>query len=250
MKDARQYAHFFVLSMLVLVCGFAMVRPDLALATDQPVWGGAGGNYFRVECPKGSYLVGLAGRAGAWVDRIATVCAPWLRGSQTFGAPSIGQIFGTSVGGQERHVGCWGSGVKNLAVQSWHIDTLRSGNPFVQYIEAHCISLALPASGGFWDFGSKSAAAEERVTAGPYGSTGPGQACPSGEAAVGIHGRAGKFLDALGLICGPLPARLGTPAAKANPLVKAPATHATTVNPLVAAPVPADDMFTIIRPAA
>src|ERR1043166_1903381 len=88
--------HHSALLRLFLALGLRLLCPDLGLATDVPVWGGAGGNYFRAPCPQGSYLVGLAGRTGEWIDRIAPVCAPWLQGSQTFGAPSVGPSFGAS----------------------------------------------------------------------------------------------------------------------------------------------------------
>ena len=69
-----------------------------------------------------------------------------------------------------------------------------------------------------------------------------------GEIAVGIHVRAGKFLDAVGLICGPLPTKLGAPVTKVIPGTKAPLSPAATkANPLVKGPT--DDMFTITRPA-
>ena len=177
MKHSHQQIHRFALATIFLALGVALVIPDLALATDIPLYGGPGGNYFRGECPKGSYLVGLDGRAGAWVDRIATVCAPWLRGSQAFGAPSVGQSFGTSMGGQERHESCWGSGINNRAVQSWYIDTLRSDNRFVQYIGALCISLApsaSPPSYGPFEFGPKPAVApgDEPLDSFPPGAIG------------------------------------------------------------------------------
>ncbi|MGE3529272.1 MAG: hypothetical protein AB7G54_07570, partial [Methyloceanibacter sp.] len=48
--------------------------------------------------------------------------------------------------------------------------------------------------------------------------------CPGGEAATGIHGRAGPHVDALGLICGPKPAVMAapTPAAPPSPVVADP----------------------------
>lgn len=238
MNYSREPARRFTLFALFLLFGIGLGCPEQGLTTDLRPLGGAGGNYFRAECPKGFYLVGLAGRAGEWVDRIAPVCAPWLRGSQTFGAPSIGPSFGASGGGQEQQAICRGvSHNQIIAVQSWHIDALPSGNRFVQYIQAYCLSLAPPADQVLWNFGSESAAAKERVTSGPYGT-----ACPAGEAPVGIHGRAGLFVDAVGLICGPLPVGPGAPAMKVNPSAQA-------VNLLIKAPPPADDMFTIIRPA-
>ena len=96
--------------VFLLLLGWSAYLPTSGLATELPVYGGPGGNSFQAECPKGSYLVGLAGRTGSWVDRIAPVCAPWLRGSQTFGAPSIGQSFGMSTDGQEHQTTCWHSG--------------------------------------------------------------------------------------------------------------------------------------------
>ena len=82
MTRSRQQVHRFALATLFLAFGLALIIPNLTLAADLPLYGGPGGNYFRAECPKGSYLVGLDGRAGAWVDRIAPVCAPWLRGTR------------------------------------------------------------------------------------------------------------------------------------------------------------------------
>jgi hypothetical protein len=66
---------------------------------------------------------------------------------------------------------------------------------------------------------------------------------------VGIHGRAGRFVDAVGLICGPLPIKFGAPATKVIPGANAPSSApGTSVNSVVKAPAPSDDMFTIIRP--
>ena len=118
MKHSLQHGHFAVWSVLVLVIGLAPLCPESAIAVDTPSWGGGGGNPFRDECPKGSYLVGLKGRAGAWVDRIAPICAPWLPAKLTFGAPTIGEYHGTSRGGIERERICWGFGINNRAIQS------------------------------------------------------------------------------------------------------------------------------------
>ena len=48
---------------------------------------------FRAECPQ-SYLVGLAGRTGEWVDRISPICAPWLRDHRRLDYPAVGPSFG------------------------------------------------------------------------------------------------------------------------------------------------------------
>lgn len=252
MKHSTQHVHRSALLALLLVVGFAFVCSDLALATDLPVYGGPGGNEFRAECPKGSYLVGLTGRTGAWVNRIAPICAPWLRGSQTLGAPSIGQSFGMSGGGQEHQAICTRSGDNRLAIQSWWIHLLRSDNHYVQFIQVYCDSLPTPLPPTNWgprlDFGTKPNDSEEMITYGPFGSQPPFQACPAGEAAVGIHVRAGRFVDAIGLVCGPIPARVGAPTTKLpSPLVQAPS-PAQPFNPQAKnMQIPAD-MFVIVKP--
>lgn len=237
-QTCGRYFSFLLLAIFLLL-GWSVFLPTQVLATtDLPVYGGLGGNPMRGDCPTGWYLVGLAGRTGEWVDRIAPVCAPWLQGSQAFGAPSIGPSFGTSMGGQERQTICTTSGLKNRAIQSWWINILRSDNHFVQFVQVYCapVTSAVSAnSGQRLDFGSKPDSIEEMVTGGPFESQPPFQACPDGEAAVGFRVRAGRFVDAIGLTCGPVPARLGAPAMKVKPLAKT--------------PVPANNMLTITKPA-
>ncbi len=252
MTQSRSIALRAVFSLLLwVVLGLAVACPERGFATDLPVYGGLGGNSFRAECPKGSYLVGLAGRTGSWVDRIAPVCAPWLRGSQTLGAPTIGPSFGMSTGGQERQTIC----ATTHVIQSWWIHPLRSDDHYVQYVEVFCTVLTVPVSvnsGLRLGFGNKPNDVEEMVTGGPFGfgSHPPFQGCAAGEAAVGIRVRAGKFLDAMGLICGPVPVTLGVPATKLpGPLVQAPP-PVTPMNPQAKNMRIPDDMFVIIKPGA
>ena len=239
------------LSALGLAFGLAFLCPDITHATtDLPIYGGLGGNDFRAECPKGSYLVGLAGRAGSWVDRIAPVCAPWLMARQAFGALSIGSSFGTSGGGQERHESCWNEFVgRTYVVQSWKIDVLRSDNHYVQRIRAYCASMLSSAKSRNFYFGDKDPY-EQDVSFGPFGTRPPEQACPAKEVAVGIRVRAGKFIDAIGLICGPLPPGPGAPVTKLpDPLLQAPS-RAQSLHPQAKnMQIPAD-MYVIVRPGA
>lgn len=217
------------LSILGLATCLALACPDITLAGDLPIYGGLGGQRFRAECPKGSYLVGLAGRTGAWVDRIAPVCAPWLRGSQTLGTPTMGQSFGMSGGGQEQQALCTSG--NTFAVQSWKITLLTSDNHYVQFIQAYCTSLVPSSAYGILVFGQKDPYADN-LALGPFGSKPPEQTCPDGEVAVGFRVRAGQFIDAIGMICGPVPARVGAPATKVDPRIMMPRT----------------DLFEIIKP--
>lgn len=129
-----------------------------------------------------------------------------------------------SGGGQERQTLCTGSGGNRLAIQSWWIHLLRSDNHYVQFIQVYCDSLPTPLPPTNWgprlDFGTKLNDIVEMVTGGPFGTQPPFQACPAGEVAVGIRVRAGEFLDAIGLICGPLPVKLGAPSTTVIPDAK------------------------------
>ncbi|MDF0644434.1 MAG: hypothetical protein P0111_10410 [Nitrospira sp.] len=247
MNDQRQRLHYLILVALCFVLGLC-ARP--ALATDLPVYGGLGGNDFRAECPKGSYLVGLAGRTGEWVDRIAPVCAPWVAARQAFGAPSVGPSHGASTGGQERHKSCWNEFVGRVyVVQSWKIDVLRSDNHYVQRIKAYCASMLPSVKSMSFYFGDKDPY-DENVSFGPFGTRPPEQSCPAGEVAVGIRTRAGQFVDAIGLICGPRPPSFGAAATKPlGPLVQAPSS-AVTMNPQAKNTKIAADMFVITKPAS
>lgn len=247
---------------LLLLLGWSVYFPAHVLATDLQMIGGltSGGNYIRSECLKGSYLVGLKGRRGGWVDRIASVCAPWLPAEQTFGRTSVGPFVGTSEGGKETSTVCWESGVRNRAVQSVRYDytLFKEENRLVlSDIHGHCTSLSPSADTGWLMFGPRWLPYEP----GPYEGPPPNQACPAGEIAVGIHGRAERFVYFIGLICGPPPSlgaiptqvnplarKLVPPATKVNPLATAPERAATGVNPLAKACVPTADMFRFTRP--
>src|SRR5262249_24502829 len=67
-----------VLLVGLVLSAFSFVAPGEA-TTDLPDMGGPGGSPYRVLCPSGTYLSGIAGRAGAFVDRLQLVCAPLLR---------------------------------------------------------------------------------------------------------------------------------------------------------------------------
>lgn len=253
MTQARQSLCRSTLFMLVLLFVIALVSPELGLATDLPIYGGLGGNTEREDCPKGWYLVGLAGKTGSWVDRIAPICAPWLRGSQAFGAPSVRRSFGWSTGGNNREKRCTDVG-RSLAIQSWWIRLLRSDDHYVQSIEIYCDSLPTPFPPTNWgprlEFGTFSLPpdADEIITTGPFPPQLPFQACPAGEVAVGIRVRAGQFIDAIGLICGPRPQSFGAAATKPlGPLVQAPS-PAVSMNPRAKNMRIAVDMFSISKP--
>ena len=131
---------------------------------------------------------------------------------------------------------------------------LRSDNHYVQYVQAHCTSLAPSATTQGLVFGLKPLPkpGEDEILSplGPFGTQPPDQACPDGEVAVGIRVRAGRFVDAIGLICGPVPVGPGAPTAKLpSPLVQAPS-PALPLNPRAKNMRIPEDMFVIVKPGA
>lgn len=244
MTSSCHQRHRMVLGMLFVVLGPSLICPGLSLAaTPLQTYGGSGGNPFWDECPRGSYLVGLNGRAGEWVDRLATVCAPWLWDKQTFGTPTVGRYHGDSTGGEKRDKLCWGFG-NNSAIRSWQVTRLR-GDPggasykFVRYIRVSCTTLTSPIANLKFTFAGPITEDQGSTDFSTLGTNRPDAplytACPTGEIAIGIHGTSGLFLDSIGLLCGPSPAKFVVP-------------PAATANPLAKAPVPSAHMFTITRP--
>ncbi|MGC3974845.1 MAG: hypothetical protein QM771_10740 [Nitrospira sp.] len=249
MIRSHKTIHNAPLPTLFMALGLALASSGSALATDLPVFGGPGGSEFRAQCPNGSYLVGFEGKTGAWVERISPVCAPWLRGSQTLGPPAVGQEVTTI---------CRDSRSNTFAIHYMNVAVLKSANRLVQSIWAGCQSLTTSPLGSVrLEFGARPPAPPGRdVGDQPECVTCPdksppiysNQVCPAGEAGVGIRGRAGQFVDAVGLICGPMPARLGSPATKLpRPLVQAPS-PAVPMNPQAKNMIIAPDMFVITKP--
>lgn len=207
-----------------------------AQATELPIEGGPGGGSFRALC-KGQHLVGVSIKSGTWVDAIFPLCAPFLSGESRFGRWTRGT----------RHGGQGGSRLlrDGFCPRDRFVSGIRFGwtrkdrdAEFIDYVELTCSSIAspplCPACGpppikvclqtgdGCWDDHPNR---PRGVFYRPFGPWPPfEQACPAGEAAVGIRGRSGIYVDALGLICGPKPVvSVATPPPKPiKPLGKRP----------------------------
>lgn len=179
---------------------FALLVSGMPLAAkDFPIQGGPGGGVFRDGCPGGRWIVGFKLRSGAWVDSVTPVCADFdsRRGVFTSRAPQ-GTWGGQGGGPQEGYCPSdrYVSGIK--------FGFTRDGTrpKFVDFVELTCRPVAsgpankicLHSGEGCW---SRHPTSRSVIAA--------NQVCPAGEAATGIHGRRGAFLDALGLICGPRP---------------------------------------------
>ncbi|MGH8263090.1 MAG: hypothetical protein ACRET4_06410 [Steroidobacteraceae bacterium] len=171
-----------------------------AMATDLDATGGNGGGPFRVTCQPGSYIVGVAGRVGEWIDQVSMQCAHWNDQTHRLEPPSLAQVpIGTSNGGRALATYCPNGSV----VQVLTITSLSSDNRLIAnlYLTCHFVEGNGPDTD--IQFGEDGVVNRSSLATTFVASV--QQECPSNELAVGLHGRSGLFIDAIGLVCGPAP---------------------------------------------
>ena len=176
--------------------------------------GGPGGGQFVARCPQGQFLTGVDLRYGDDVDAIKIICVA-AYGPADVGPPVTGgEVFGGSGGGQVEKIVCPKENpvVTGMYVNAWGEDTLVVGS-----IGLYCGVAATTQVLRDMDIlhsgnhtGGASITSRE-----PKRANGT-QRCPTSLVAVGINGRSGIWLDAVGLICGvpsltPKPAALQPP---------------------------------------
>jgi len=185
------------------------------------VFGGPGGAPFSMTCGPGQYVVGFYARAGAWVDGIGLICAPYTAATGKLGAGSRKGYAGGRTGA-EQEVSCApGQPVTGIALVHTRGNGLKR-----QYVNTVAVSCARdqPRTRCI-STGEGCGGILERESVGMVGSDPrPYDVlnCPAHEIATGIQGRSGNFVDAIGLICGPPPAPPPPPpaAATAPPIKK------------------------------
>ena len=197
MSAARGMASV-VAGVLAIILGATLAQRTFA--TDSGPAGGHGGGPFRVTCQPGSYIAGLTGRVGDWIDQVSMQCAHWNAQAQHLEPTSTTPMpIGESHGGGGATAYCPSGSV----VRSMSVMTLQSDNRLVSNLSLICHPVERND-------------AETDVEFGGHGASGAGLAggtlipwvalaCPPKELAVGLFGRAGLFVDAIGLVCGPAP---------------------------------------------
>lgn len=160
-----------------------------------PVQGGGGGGGFFAVCPPDHFVVGLRGRTGAWIDNMRLICA--RGGVPSLGAPfDHGFVIGNSVGGADDVAQCpQNTFVKNIRfnVVNTHGD---DGFVVINTIKLTCFN----NNGEFVAF--RHLARDD----GPHDADGHpvnSSLCPGNPrmALIGLHGRHGLFVDAIGAVC-------------------------------------------------
>jgi len=170
-------------------------------ASDLAVRGGPGGGQFRSDCSR-DHVVGIYVKSGAWIDAIGLKCASFNSASGAFKQPPWNKAFHGGNGGAIQESVC----PANSVVTGIRFGFTRDGTKpkYLDFVSLTCskvgqggstTSVGCLATGeGCWSRHPSSAAILSYY-----------EACEGEEVAIGIHGRSGAYVDALGLICGPKP---------------------------------------------
>lgn len=173
--------------------------PALADSLRGPVGSRTGGTPFHARCEQGEILVGLAMRANEILDAVAPMCAR-LASPTTLVASST-RAFSRTFGGPRGNEGtllCSGDTpvVLSAEIRAYGRDSKVSG------IALHCnASTATATTRSNPSISYEGRGSEDRGTRGIGDVAASYLMCPPGEVGVGIWGRSGGAVDALGLIC-------------------------------------------------
>lgn len=173
-------------AVLIAVLAIPCMSPARADEYLKPI-GGGGGSPFEARCASSEVLIGLELRVGDYIDAVRPLCAT-AYGARDVGAQSGSGWHGGS-GGALTRIACPNEQpIANGMFVGTDITDTRIVNNVLMYCgvgDARRISVyARPGP-------------PDSIAA-TYDDT---QGCPVGQVAIGVHGRSGMLLDAIGLIC-------------------------------------------------
>lgn len=180
--------------ILALVLAGAFSPAD---ASDTHLTGGPGGGNFRDQCGPGQYLTGVSVSFGSLLDAVVPFCATFNAKTGLLGAPGFPMNrHGGSGGGAAGPTTC-NNGQYVSGMMFGYTQDASGSAKYVTSIQLDCAPIR--AGGGS---GSPRIGAGGRVAHG-------GVSCGNDQAVIGMIGRSGAYVDALGLICGPRPVATG-----------------------------------------
>jgi hypothetical protein len=163
-----------------------------------PPQGGNGGGQYKAQCGPTENLMGFELRVGTFIDAIRPVCVV------TYGATAIGNqvvppTWNGGTGGHVEKLLCPTSTPIVISAAVGTSATVEDNTTVVlSAIHLYCGQAVAAQNPAALPSAVFDAPGSTRV--GTF--VGAPQGCPSGQVAVGVHGRAGTWLDAMGLICG------------------------------------------------
>ncbi len=191
-KDAQ--IRNLILAVALVLAGAA----SPAAARDTGLTGGPGGGAFRDQCGPGQFLTGVSVNSGSWLDAVTPFCARFNAQTGLLGAPGFPM---------NRHGGKGGgaSGPTTCNNQQYvtgmmfgYIQDSKTGRPkYIASIQLDCAPIRAGDGKG-----------RPKIGAGGTQAHG-GFTCGDNQAVIGMVGRSGAYVDALGMICGPRPVAAG-----------------------------------------
>lgn len=218
---------------VLLLAGTMLYSCTLAARADQylPAVGGGGGDEFRARCASGEILVGLDARSGDDIDAIRPVCAVPREASGVEPSPQEATWHG-GPGGSGKALRCPGDKpvVHAMYIAAAGVDTVvvDNINLYCGWADGNRQSVDTYPS----DFLRSPLNFPDRgiLIGSDVDTTSGSLACPQGTMAVGIHGRSGAWLDALGLICDDVALQPAKALGKVRPPPSQPPLLSTTPN--------------------
>lgn len=205
MSGNKPFARFGLLPMVVIVAAISVGRADTLLT---PI-GGPGGAPFTERCVTPRILHGIELTVGDTVDSARPVCVSVLPGGQATNDAAQGARHGGA--NRTLQIACPISLPAILATQ------VRYGGAGEHPSTIYAITLfcgrangspQTPAREPGAEFAGRQPTGSDRLFHAVFAVVGAqGQNCPKGQVAVGIDGRSGALLDAIGVICGDPPKR-------------------------------------------
>lgn len=151
--------------------------------------GGNGGSDFREQCPQDWALAGVHVTLGVDVNSISPVCSPALPGTGDDETRQLG-TYGYAKN-RPGTASCLPDFVQGMEVSSSPVN-------IVHDLKLVCAG----ADGGTHTASIMTADGTQPLTPGGTAQGTGRTECPAGEIAVGLYGRHGSSVDALGLVCG------------------------------------------------
>ena len=204
--------------LAILAACAAALHPSPSYATQMRIVGGPGGRPFSATCQPGMYLAGFHARAGAWVDGLGLLCARYDASQNSLSKVHDNESYVGGIHGSPQEEYCplgqpltgiamtftRGNGLdrqylNSLAMLCGGRDT---SMPIAQGHQDRCISTGEDCD-AFFESSTWGMTTRDRLADYQY--------CPLDEIAVGIQGRSGDYVDAVGLICAPAPAGPAAP---------------------------------------
>lgn len=183
--------------------------------THAQIVGGMGGGHFEDVCPTNTHLVGMYLGYGAWIDMVQPICGTWDANARRFVSWTKLSPHGGGGGGPGK-LQCRDDEVATkLAFE------ITGTNVYVRTMGIECTQVVSGNAttfvqlGNFADGKPRASVLNARPPGLDYGSN-----CSPGLVAVGLQGRSGSYLDAVGLLCAAPPR--ATPSQTPSPQTPSP----------------------------